>query len=67
MRTSMDMLDKVKMQNAELLDVLIWLDSAIMPDERKYDQYGWCKIHYDTLCLFETKVKQAIAKAEHKE
>ena len=66
----MDMLDKLMMleeQNAEMLDVLKWLDSAIMPDERKYDQYGWCKVHRDTLGLFETKVKQAIAKVEGKE
>ena len=66
----MDMLDTVKRledQNAELLDALKWLDSAIMPDSRRYDQYGHCKIHRDTLGLFDAKIKQAIAKAEGKE
>ena len=46
------------------LDVLIFLDTAIMPEERKYDEWGYCRIHHDILTEFAIKVKAAIAKSE---
>ena len=48
----------------ELLDALQWLDTAIMPEERKYDEWGYCRIHRSILCIFDAVVKEAIATAK---
>ena len=50
--------------NAQLLEVLEWLDTAIMPDERKYDRNGWGRIHKQTLREFDRKIKAAITTAK---
>ena len=47
----------------ELLGVLVFLDTAIMPEERKYDEFGWCSMHRDILTDLDNRVKAAIAKA----
>ena len=47
---------------AELEEALEWLDTAIMPDERKYDRNGWGRIHKQTLREFDRKVKAALNK-----
>ena len=49
---------------AELEEALEWLDTAIMPDERKYDRNGWGRIHKQTLREFERKVKAALNKSK---
>ena len=51
----------------QLLEALEWLDTAIMPDERKYDRNGWGRIHKQTLREFDRKVKAAIAATKEKE
>jgi len=43
-----------------LLGQLHFLDTAIMPKERKYDEWGYCKIHRDILWEFDTVVKKAL-------
>ena len=57
-------LDELEKQNAERLDALKDLDTRIMPEERKYDEWGYCRIHKDILYEFDAIVKQAIDKAE---
>jgi hypothetical protein len=52
-----------KRKNETLLESLQYLDSAIMPNERKYDEYGYCKIHRDILTEWAITVKQALVKA----
>ena len=55
---------RLEQQNAELLEALKWLDTAIMPEEREYGLYGYCMIHREILREIDGKIKQAIAKAE---
>ena len=47
---------------AELEGALIYLDTAIMPEERKYDRNGWCQMHKQTLREFDNRVKIALNK-----
>ncbi len=47
-----------------MLHTLIYLDTAIMPDERKYDEWGYCRIHREILDYFDRRVKAAIRAAE---
>jgi len=47
----------------ELLEALKDLDTRIMPEERKYDEWGYCRIHKDILYEFDAIIKQAIRKA----
>ena len=48
----------------ELLDALKDLDTRIMPEERKYDEWDYCRIHKDILYEFDAIVKQALALVE---
>ena len=57
-------LNMLEDQNAELLDAFHSLDTRIMPGERKYDEWDYCRIHKDILYEFDGIVKLAIAKAE---
>ena len=57
-------LNTLEDQNADLLEAWKDLDTRIMPEERKYDEWGYCRIHKDILYEFDAIVKQAIAKAE---
>ena len=58
-----DKLEVLEQQNAALLEALQWLDTAIMPKERKCDEWGYCKVHKDILWEFDTVVKKALIKA----
>ena len=48
----------------QLFEALVHLDATIMPEERKYDEWGYCRIHHDILCEFDAVVKEAIAAAK---
>ena len=50
--------------NAQLFEALVHLDATIMPEERKYDEWGYCRIHHDILCEFDAVVKEGIAAAK---
>ena len=47
-------------ENVRLRDALMFLDTAIMPEERKYDQYLLCEIHKDTLRHWANRVNEAL-------
>jgi len=47
-------------ENKKLRDVLEFLDSAIKPDKRNYDRYGYCNIHKSILMDFEKRIKEAL-------
>jgi len=49
-------------ENKRLRDVLEFLDSAIKPDKRNYDRYGYCNIHKSILMDFEKRIKEALRK-----
>ena len=59
--------ERERQLNAEMLGALIYLDTAIVPDERKYDEWGYCRIHRDILEDFDRRVKAAIRAAGGKE
>jgi hypothetical protein len=46
-----------------MLKALQWLVTAIVPKERKYDEWGYCNIHRDILWEFDTVVKKALIMA----
>jgi len=46
-----------------MLDNLIWLRMAIMPEERRYDDFLTCYLHRDTLREWNNKIMTAIAAA----
>ena len=48
----------------DLLEALKDLDTRIMPEERKYDEWEYCRIHKDIIYELDAIVKQAIAKAQ---
>ena len=60
----LDKLILLEKQNAALLEALQWLLTAIMPEERKYDEWGYCRIHKDILYEFDAVINQAIAQVE---
>jgi len=47
-------------ENKKLRDVLEFLDSAIKPDKRNYDRYGYCNIHKIILMDFEKRIKEVL-------
>ena len=49
---------------AQMLEALVHLDTTIMPEERKYDEWGYCRIHHDILCEFDAVVKEGIEAAK---
>ena len=55
---------ELEQQNAALVEALKDLDTRIMPEERKYDEWDYCRIHKDILYGFDAIVKQAIALVE---
>jgi len=53
-------ISNLEKENARLRDVLEFLDSAIKPDKRNYDRYGYCNIHKSILMDFEKRIKEAL-------
>lgn len=47
-------------ENAKLRDTLVYLESAIKPDKRNHDRYGYCNIHISILQDFDKRIKQAL-------
>jgi hypothetical protein len=55
-----DKLFEAREQKRRMADVLEYLDSALMPEQRKADQYGFVKIHINILSVFDKKIKYAL-------
>lgn len=53
--------NKCQQQRDALAEVLIFLSTAIMPEDRTYDNWGWCRMHRDILTDFDNRVKAALA------
>jgi len=47
-----------------LVEALIWLKTAIVPEAREYDEFNRCSMHKETLELWNRKTKEAIDKAK---
>jgi len=55
-----DRIHSLEEENKKLRDVLEFLDSAIKPDKRNYDRYGYCNIHKSILMDFEKRIKEVL-------
>lgn len=51
---------ELERENERFRNVLIFLETAIMPGERNYDRYGYCQMHKTILEDFDRRVKQAL-------
>ena len=55
-----DRIHSLEEENHRMKDTLEFLESAIKPSKRIYDQYGYCNVHKGILIDFERRVKQAL-------
>ena len=51
---------ELEQQNAALVGALKDLDTRIMPEKRKYDEWGYCRIHKDIVYEFDAIVTAAL-------